>query len=181
ADLGRVKGKTRSERLAASATLWKWIDAHGQEYGIGRPYLDRDPPHVAPFDGREYAAKRGMRDWVTAFSDEKRKQLAAKGSQRSAQRTETAKLSKVAAAPVNEKSKMTATPPSAKPSKVTAAPPSAKSSKMTATPPSAKPSKATPAPPSAKPSKMTAAPPCAKPSKTTAAPPSAKPSETTAA
>src|SRR5262249_47262807 len=39
--------------------LWKWIDAHEMELRVGRPYLDRDPPHVAPIDGREYAAKRG--------------------------------------------------------------------------------------------------------------------------
>jgi hypothetical protein len=38
--------------------LWKWIDAHGEEYGVGRPYLDRDPPHVGPIDGKEYADKR---------------------------------------------------------------------------------------------------------------------------
>src|SRR5262245_59798738 len=29
------------------------------ELGVGRPYLDRDPPHVASIDGKEYAAKRG--------------------------------------------------------------------------------------------------------------------------
>jgi hypothetical protein len=28
--------------------------------GIGRPYLDRDPPHVAPINGKEYAAHRGV-------------------------------------------------------------------------------------------------------------------------
>jgi hypothetical protein len=39
--------------------LWKWIDAHGAEFGIGRPYLDFDPAHIAPIDGKEYAAKRG--------------------------------------------------------------------------------------------------------------------------
>ena len=39
--------------------LWKWIDAHEKELGIGRPYLDRDPPHVGPIDGKEYADKRG--------------------------------------------------------------------------------------------------------------------------
>jgi hypothetical protein len=39
--------------------LWKWIDAHEKELGIGRPYLDKDPPHVAPIDGKEYADKRG--------------------------------------------------------------------------------------------------------------------------
>ena len=39
--------------------MWKWIDAHEKELGIGRPYLDKDPPHVAPIDGKEYADKRG--------------------------------------------------------------------------------------------------------------------------
>ena len=37
----------------------EWIDAHEKELGIGRPYLDKDPPHVAPLDGKEYADKRG--------------------------------------------------------------------------------------------------------------------------
>ena len=59
ADLVSVKGETRMERYASSEKLWKWIDAHEKELGIGRPYLDRDPPHVAPIDGKEYAAKRG--------------------------------------------------------------------------------------------------------------------------
>ena len=59
ADLVSVKGETRMERYASSEELWKWIDAHEKELGIGRPYLDRDPPHVAPIDGKEYAAKRG--------------------------------------------------------------------------------------------------------------------------
>src|SRR5215475_13722774 len=58
ADIVSVKGKTRAERLVSSAQLWKWIDTHEQELGIGRPYLDRDPPHVAPIDGEEYAAHR---------------------------------------------------------------------------------------------------------------------------
>jgi len=58
-DLVSVKGETRAERGKSSEILWKWIDAHEQELGIGRPYLDRDPPHVAPIDGKEYAAKRG--------------------------------------------------------------------------------------------------------------------------
>ena len=34
-----------------------WIDAH-PEFGIGRPYLDKDPAHVAPIDGKEYADHR---------------------------------------------------------------------------------------------------------------------------
>jgi len=59
ADLVSVKGETRAERFQSSIILWKWIDAHEKEFGIGRPYLDRDPPHVAPIDGKEYASKRG--------------------------------------------------------------------------------------------------------------------------
>jgi hypothetical protein len=58
-DLVSVKGETRMQRFASSEELWKWIDAHEKEFGIGRPYLDRDPPHVTPIDGKEYAAKRG--------------------------------------------------------------------------------------------------------------------------
>ena len=58
-DLVSVKGETRLQRFASSEVLWKWVDAHEKEFSVGRPYLDRDPPHVAPIDGREYAAKRG--------------------------------------------------------------------------------------------------------------------------
>jgi hypothetical protein len=58
ADVVSVKGETSADRLASSVQLWKWIDAHEQELRIGRPYLDRDPPHVAPIDGEEYAAHR---------------------------------------------------------------------------------------------------------------------------
>jgi hypothetical protein len=57
-DLVSVKGETRVERCTWSEILWKWIDAHEKELGIGRPYLDKDPPHVAPIDGKEYADKR---------------------------------------------------------------------------------------------------------------------------
>ena len=56
ADIVSVQGGTRDQRWASSEKLWKWVDAHGKEFGIGRPYLGRDPPHVAPVDGREYAA-----------------------------------------------------------------------------------------------------------------------------
>jgi hypothetical protein len=54
-DVVSVKGGTRAQRLASTETFWKWIDDHGQEFGIGRPYLDHDPPHVGPIDGKEYA------------------------------------------------------------------------------------------------------------------------------
>jgi hypothetical protein len=60
ADIVSVKGETRSERSISSEIMWKWIDAHGKEYGIGRPYLYKDPPHIAPIDGKEYADKRGL-------------------------------------------------------------------------------------------------------------------------
>ncbi len=58
ADVVSVKGKTHAERCISSESMWKWIDSHETELGIGRPYLDKDPPHVAPLDGREYAEKR---------------------------------------------------------------------------------------------------------------------------
>jgi hypothetical protein len=58
-DLVSIKGETRAERFISSQQLWKWVDAHGKEFGIGRPYLDKDPPHVGPIDGKEYADHRG--------------------------------------------------------------------------------------------------------------------------
>jgi hypothetical protein len=57
-DLVSVDGATRSQRLASSRLLWIWIDANGQKFGIGRPYRDKDPPHAAPMDGKEYADHR---------------------------------------------------------------------------------------------------------------------------
>jgi hypothetical protein len=60
ADVVSVKGATRSERWISTEDLWKWIDANGKKFGIGRPYLDRDPPHIGPIDGKEYADKRGL-------------------------------------------------------------------------------------------------------------------------
>jgi hypothetical protein len=60
ADVVSVKGETRAERWISSEALWKWIDAHGKEFGIGRPYLDKDPPHIAPIDGKEYVDRRGV-------------------------------------------------------------------------------------------------------------------------
>ena len=58
-DLVSVKGETRMQRFASTVELWKWLDARETELGVGRPYLDRDPPHVGPIDGKEFAAKRG--------------------------------------------------------------------------------------------------------------------------
>jgi hypothetical protein len=59
ADVVSIDGATRNQRWTSTEKFWKWIDAHGKEFGIGRPYLGRDPPHVAPIDGREYAAHNG--------------------------------------------------------------------------------------------------------------------------
>src|SRR5437870_4030289 len=47
ADVVSVKGETRSERCSSSERMWKWIDAHGKEFGIGRPYLDKPTAHCA--------------------------------------------------------------------------------------------------------------------------------------
>jgi hypothetical protein len=79
ADLVSVKGETRLQRFASSVELWKWIDAHESELGIGRPYLDRDPPHVGPIDGKEYAAKRGGAKARLARSITSRRHMAAVG------------------------------------------------------------------------------------------------------
>jgi hypothetical protein len=59
ADIVSVKGATHAEQLASSDVLWKFIDAHEKELGIGRPYLDWDAPHVGPLDGSEYLSRRG--------------------------------------------------------------------------------------------------------------------------
>ena len=75
ADVVSVNGGTRAQRLVSTERLWKWIDAHEKEFGIGRPYLDRDPPHVAPIDGKEYAAHRGTKT-LHAVSDVKERKAA---------------------------------------------------------------------------------------------------------
>ncbi|MDA9431126.1 hypothetical protein [Bradyrhizobium sp. CCBAU 51627] len=60
ADIVSTKGDNRAQRWASTEVLWKWIDANAKALGIGRPYLDRDPPHVGPIDGQEYISKRGV-------------------------------------------------------------------------------------------------------------------------
>ena len=77
-DLVSVKGETRAERSVSSGSLWKWIDDHGKEFGIGRPYLDKDPPHVAPIDGQEYAAHRREAHGPHAGSEKKKRTLVAR-------------------------------------------------------------------------------------------------------
>ncbi|WP_245286963.1 peptidase M15 [Bradyrhizobium sp. Tv2a-2] len=93
ADVVSVKGETRDQRYGSSEALWKWIDAHGEEFGIGRPYLDRDPPHVAPIDGTEYAAHhRGTE--ARHEGSKKRSRLAVRDSHNVGKRSKTARSSK---------------------------------------------------------------------------------------
>ncbi|WP_440640081.1 hypothetical protein ACSHT2_01545 [Bradyrhizobium sp. PUT101] len=60
ADIVSTQGNNRAQRWVSTEILWKWVDANGKAFGIGRPYLDRDPPHVGPIDGREYISRRGV-------------------------------------------------------------------------------------------------------------------------
>ncbi len=95
ADIVSVKGTTRAQRWIASETLWKWVDAHGREFGIGRPYLDRDPPHVAPIDGKEYASHHGGTKVRHADADmKKRANLVMRVDRGVAKRTKNARASK---------------------------------------------------------------------------------------
>ncbi len=80
ADLVSVKGATRDERWTASESLWKWIDANGKEFGIGRPYLNKDPAHVAPVDGSEYVSRRGAKPQVALSDMTKRNRAAVRGN-----------------------------------------------------------------------------------------------------
>jgi hypothetical protein len=59
ADIVSVNGANRAQRWVSTEVLWKWVDANGKQFGIGRPYLDHDPPHVGPIDGQEYVSRRG--------------------------------------------------------------------------------------------------------------------------
>jgi hypothetical protein len=60
--------------------LWKWIDDHGKEFGIGRPYLDKDPPHVAPIDGQEYVDHHREAHGQHAGSEKKKRTRVARDS-----------------------------------------------------------------------------------------------------
>jgi hypothetical protein len=91
ADVVSVNGETRTQRSISTENLWKWIDAHEKEFGIGRPYLDRDPPHVAPIDGKEYAAHRGTKA-LHAVSDVKQRKAVRESV---VKRPRTARSSKV--------------------------------------------------------------------------------------
>jgi hypothetical protein len=96
ADIVSVNGATRAQRLSSTETLWKWVDAHGQEFGIGRPYLDRDPPHVAPTDGKEYADHRpGTKSRRAGSAAKPRDRVTLQDDRSSAKPARTAKSSKM--------------------------------------------------------------------------------------
>jgi hypothetical protein len=91
ADIVSVNGATRAKRWVSTEALWKWVDANGKQFGIGRPYLDRDPPHVGPIDGQEYTSRRGG---AKVADVKKRDRQAAQEKPRAAKRPIAAKSSK---------------------------------------------------------------------------------------
>ena len=94
ADIVSVDGETRTQQFISSERLWKWIDAHGKDFGIGRPYLDKDPAHVAPIDGKEYADHRhGAKTQHARSEIVKRSLLAVRNVYGLAKATRTAKSS----------------------------------------------------------------------------------------
>ena len=96
ADIVSVNGATRAQRFTSTETLWKWVDAHGQEFGVGRPYLDRDPPHVAPIDGKEYADHHpGMKARRVGSAAKPRDRVTSQDDRSSAKPARTAKSSKL--------------------------------------------------------------------------------------
>jgi hypothetical protein len=73
ADIVSVKGNSRAQRWVSTDKLWKWVDERGKDFGIGRPYLHRDPPHVGPIDGQEYVSRRGSAKTQEAEAATKKK------------------------------------------------------------------------------------------------------------
>lgn len=99
ADVVSVAGETRDRRFASSEKFWKWVDAYGKEFGIGRPYLGRDPPHVAPLDGEEYAKhNRDVRQAASTAkksSAKKGKRVASRDHSRPAKRPRAVAVAKL--------------------------------------------------------------------------------------
>lgn len=93
ADIVSVDGATRALRQASSETLWNWVDKHGKDYGIGRPYHDRDPPHVGPIDGSEYVSRHSGGRSRHAATSRPRHTAAARTDQTAAERVRTANAS----------------------------------------------------------------------------------------
>jgi len=96
ADIVSVNGATRAQRWVATEQLWKWVDANGKSFGVGRPYLDRDPPHVGPVDGQEYAKHRAPAVKVAAAETKKHKRIAARPEHHAAKRAKAVRASDLA-------------------------------------------------------------------------------------
>jgi len=96
ADIVSVKGNSRAQRWVTTEKLWKWIDANGKDYGIGRPYLDRDPPHVAPTDGQEYVSRRGSAKTQEAEAKPTKSTRVAMRDDRSKAKAKQVKIAKAA-------------------------------------------------------------------------------------
>jgi hypothetical protein len=90
ADIVSVNG----EAHVSTERLWEWIDAHGKEFGIGRPYLHKDPPHVAPIDGEEYAAHHSDAEAQYAELKKKKNNGPVRNDRSAGKRLKTAKPAK---------------------------------------------------------------------------------------
>jgi hypothetical protein len=96
ADIVSVNGETHAQRYIASEQMWKWVDTHEKELGIGRPYLDVDAPHVGPLDGKEYADHRLAPKTQHAEAKAKKPHgIGLRHDHGTAKRAKTAKASKV--------------------------------------------------------------------------------------
>src|SRR5262249_34332966 len=93
ADIVSVKGATRAQRQDSSDTLWSWVDKHGKDYGIGRPYHDRDPPNVGPSDGTEFASRHAGGRSRHAATSRARRAAIARANQSVTERVRTANAS----------------------------------------------------------------------------------------
>jgi len=99
ADIVSTQGNNRAQRWVSTEILWKWVDANGKAYGIGRPYLGRDPPHVGPVDGAEYISKRGTSERKEVASAKPKKSRAVANARPKAQKAQAAREQKSPAKP----------------------------------------------------------------------------------
>jgi hypothetical protein len=85
ADVVSVKGATGAQRWTSTESLWKWIDANEMAFGVGRPYLKKDPAHVTPIDGEEYVTRRGTKTQLAGAGTKKQSQPAVRNDHKLAQ------------------------------------------------------------------------------------------------
>jgi hypothetical protein len=96
ADVVSVKGEDRAERRISTGKLWEWIDRRGKDFGIGRPYLNKDAPHVGPIDGKEYAVHRSnIKEQRAESHAGKHKRLAVHEDRSTTKRSEAPRLAKL--------------------------------------------------------------------------------------